>query len=246
MSRFFNYNREGKGVSKADIAAESPIKRIWTEYLHRFWQLVLLNVLYLLACVPLITIGPATAALCYVFRNMTQARPVDFFWDFIEKCKEHFKQGVIVSVIQLLVAVVLVVSFSMWTSPNFGASEGMRTFAVILIFCVGYLFFFGSFYLYPMMSSFDLSVKQLFRNSMILALTQLWRNLLILLTGVVFVVLTFLLWPLTFPVPLFIAFSTLFYVAVALVFPVLMKHVAVPDEAPPAVAEETEEDLFVE
>jgi uncharacterized membrane protein YesL len=56
---------------------------------------VLLNVLYLLACVPIITIGPATAAMNYVCRNFSQGKPVSFFTDFIEKCKEYFKKGVL-------------------------------------------------------------------------------------------------------------------------------------------------------
>lgn len=230
MKLFFNYNKEGRGVSKEDVAAESPVKRFFTEYIHRFWQLVLLNVIYVIACIPIITIGPATAAMNYVCRNFSQAKPVDFFSDFIEKCKEHFKQGVIVGLIQLIGSALLVWSFLSWTDAGLTISTGFKTAAVIVLFLVGYLLFFGSFYVYPMMVSFDLTTKQLLRNSAILAMTQLWRNIVLLLVLAVLVIVTFLFWPLTFPIPLFLAFTLMAYVANGLIFPVLKRYVATPDQ----------------
>lgn len=241
MSSFFNYNKEGRGVTKEEVAAESPLKRFGTEFLHRFWQLVLLNVLYLVACVPIITIGPATAAMNYVCRNFSQAKPVSFFTDFIEKCKEHFKQGVAVFLIQLFAGALLISSFMMWTSSGWNVSEGWRTAAVIVIFLVGYLFLCGSFYLYPMMVSFDLTVKQLFRNSFILVVTQLWRNIVMLLVAAVLIVVTFLFWPLSFPLPLFLAFTLACYVNNALVYPVLKRYVASPEATAPLAEESAEQ-----
>ena len=234
MSVFFNYNKEGRGVTPEDVASESPVKRFFTEYFHRFWQLIFLNCLYIIACVPIVTIGPATAAMNYVCRNMTQGKPVSFFSDFVEKCKEHFRQGVIVGLIQVATAALLILSFLSWTSSGWGATEAWRTAAVIVIFLVGYLFFFGSFYLYPMMVSFDLTVKQLFRNSFILAMTQLWRNLVILAVAVALVFLTFLFWPLSFPVALFLLFATLFFTSNALIYPILVRLVATPAGEEPA------------
>ena len=240
MSVFFNYNKEGRGVTRADVEAESPVKRFFSEFFHRFWQLVFLNVIYLIACVPIVTIGPATAAMNYVCRNFTQGKPVSFFSDFVEKCKEHFKQGLAVGLIQVFSTVLLVLSFLSWTSADFNVGGTIRTIAVIVIFLVAYLMFFGSFYLYPMMVSFDLTVKQLFRNSFILAMTQLWRNLIILGVTLLLLFLTGLIWPVTFPVFLFLFFAVLFFTSNALVFPVLMRYVALPEEE--AAAEESDEE----
>lgn len=246
MSRFFNYNKEGPGVSREDVLYESPVKRACSEFFHRFWQLVLLNVLYLIACVPIITIGPATAAMNYVCRNATQGKPVSFFTDFIEKCKEHFKQGLAVWLIQLAVGALLVGSYFSWTDGEFLVSSTFRTVAVVVIFFFGYLLLFGSFYLYPMMVSFDLSVKQLIRNSAILCMTQLWRNLVILATLAVLVVLTLFFDILFLPFHLFVSFSLINYVSNALIFPVLKRYVAEPvepekEKKAPEIPEESEE-----
>lgn len=235
---FQHYEREGKGVTKADVAAESPVKRFFAELGHRFWQLIVLNLLYLLACIPVVTIGPATAAMNYVCRNFSQAKPVDFFTDFIEKCKEHFKQGFFAFLIQAAIGALLYGSFEAWTNPAFGfqASSGWKTVAVVLIFFVAYLLICGTFYLFPMMVSFDLPLKQLIRNSVILAMSQFWRNLVMLAGAAVFLLLPSLLlyleatWFLV--IPLFFTFSFTAYLNNGLVFPVLKKYVATPDPVP--------------
>lgn len=242
MNLFPNYNKEGRGVTKAEVSAETPLKRFFVEFLHRFWQLILLNLLYLIACVPIITVGPATAAMNYVCRNFSQAKPVFFFSDFIEKCKEHFKQGIIVWLIQLVSGALLIGSFFSWTDASFNVSGGFRTVAVVILFVFAYLLLFASFYIYPMMVSFDLSVKQLIRNSIILAMTQLWRNIVMLLVLVLLAVLTFLFWPLTFPVPLFLAFAVMTFVSNSLIFPVLKRYVAAPDTPEPEESESTAEE----
>lgn len=238
MGLFNRYQREGKGVTKEEVAAETPIKRFFVEYVHRFWQMIVLNMLYLLACAPIITIGPATAALNYVCRNFSQAKPVDFFSDFVEKCKEHFKQGFFASLIQILLAVALYFSFESWTSPAsvFNAPSGWKTAAAVLIFFVAYLLVCSSFYLYPMMVSFDLSLRQLIRNSVILAMTQFWRNLVMIAVAVLLLGMSaavFVGLPVLLPIPLFLAFSTMAYFNNSIVFPVLKKYVAAPEEETP-------------
>ena len=243
MGIFFNFNKEGKGVTKQDVASESPIKRFFTEFIHRFWQLVLLNAIYLLACIPIITIGPATAAMNYVCRNFSQAKPAYFFSDFIEKCKEHFKQGILVGIIQLAVGALLSTSLYSWVYGEFDAPAIFRTVAVVVIFIFGYLLLFGSFYMYPMMVSFDLKIKQLIRNSVILALTQFWRNIVIFLVLAALLLLTYLFWPLTLPLPLFLGFTLMAYVSNALIFPVLERYVAAPVQEKTAESvEKSEED----
>ncbi|MBQ5742883.1 MAG: hypothetical protein IIV79_01665, partial [Clostridia bacterium] len=130
-----------------------------------------------------------------------------------------------------------------WVYGGFEAPSVFRTVAVVVIFVFGYLLLFGSFYIYPMMVSFDLTVKQLIRNSVILALTQFWRNIVMLLVMIALLILTYLFWPLTLPVPLFLGFTLMAYVSNALIFPVLERYVATPVEEKTAESSEnTEED----
>ena len=88
-----NYDKEGAGVSKTEDRRPGFV-RFFYVIGHRFWQIVVLNALYIFACLPIVTIGPATAGMTYVLRNYSQEKHADMFSDFVDKCKEHFKKGV--------------------------------------------------------------------------------------------------------------------------------------------------------
>ena len=62
-------------------------------YLRHFWELLRLNLLYIIACIPIITIGPATAAMTKLCRNYYQERHVYIWTDFWKAFKDNFKQG---------------------------------------------------------------------------------------------------------------------------------------------------------
>ena len=84
MGLFGNYNKEGKGVSINEEKKSFPVRYIKV-FTSRFWQLVVLNLMYVFACLPIITIGPATAGFTYVLRNYSEGKPVYLFSDFMEK-----------------------------------------------------------------------------------------------------------------------------------------------------------------
>ena len=92
---FFNANfeKEGKGVSK-DIQAPRFI--LFFQIIgRRFWDLILLNLLYILFCIPIVTIGPATAAMTKILRNYARQEHAFLWADFIETFKANWKQAAI-------------------------------------------------------------------------------------------------------------------------------------------------------
>ena len=64
----FDYSKPGKGVDK-----NGPQKKrffhFFELYFRKFWKLITLNMLYVLFCIPIVTIGPATAAMTYILKN---------------------------------------------------------------------------------------------------------------------------------------------------------------------------------
>ncbi len=99
-------NRE-KGVDK-----NGPQKKrffhFFELYFRKFWKLITLNLIYILFCIPIVTIGPATAAMTYILKNYTMERPVFFWSDFLEAFKKNWKQGFVMGLID---AVLLVLSY---------------------------------------------------------------------------------------------------------------------------------------
>ena len=188
----YDYNKEGPGVDKneaPDNAFVRFFKVIWT----KFGQLVILNIVYLFACAPIVTIGPATAGLTYVLRNFSQGKPVFFMSDFLEKCKDHFKTAFLVTIIDALVAVLIYLSFMFWSDPSISIPSFFRPLALVVTFLVAYLLVCMNLYIFPMMVSFDLPLGKLIKNSLILSMYKIWQNLAMILFALAIAVLCFVL-----------------------------------------------------
>ena len=222
-----NYSKEGAGVSKS--APERPgFVRFFYVIGHRFWQIVVLNVVYLFACIPIITIGPATAGLTYVLRNYSQEQHADYFSDFVEKSKEHFLKGLLASILTVIVGVIAWFAFNFYTTAEM--SSTIRVIALVVILYVVYMLISVNLYIYPMMVSFDLPFKKVLRNSWILATYKPLRNIAMILFNGVIYFLCFSFFPVSLPVILFLAFSICNLFNNFMIYPLLVKYVATPKE----------------
>ena len=225
-----NYSKEGAGVSKS--TPERPgIVRFFYVIGHRFWQIVVLNVLYLFACIPIFTIGPATAGMTYVLRNYSQEQHADFFSDFIDKSKEHFVKGLLASLLTTVVGILTWFAFNFYTTAEMTST--IRVIALVVTLYIVYMLISVNLYIYPMMVSFDLPFKKVLRNSWILATYKPLRNIAMIIFNVAVYFLCFSFFPVSLPVILFLAFSICNLFNNFLIYPLLVKYVATPYEAAP-------------
>ena len=239
MAGFFKYNdKEGPGVSKKELAAPAYV-RFFKIFFLRIANMVGLNLLYIFCCLPIITIGPATAGFTYVLRNYSQGKHVDMMYDFMRKAKEHFKDGVILSVIDIILGVVLYFSISFWITEYTGT---IRTVALVALFFVFYVVICVNLYIFPMLVSFDIPLKKLIRNSILLAVGKIWRNLAMILVNGAAVVLFFLTFPLLVPIYLFAVISFCGLFNNFMIYPVLVKYVAKPSIVVDEKSSDTEND----
>ena len=72
MGLFGGYENAGPGIPKSELEKKGIFK-FFEIYGRKFWKLIELNLIYLLFCIPIITFGPATAALLKIARNYTSA-----------------------------------------------------------------------------------------------------------------------------------------------------------------------------
>ena len=88
-----NFQKPGKGVKK-----EEPEKKRFFQFFDLFFRkitrLIQLNLLYLLFCIPIITIGPATAAMTKILRYYVEEKPVFLCSEFWAAFKENFVYSV--------------------------------------------------------------------------------------------------------------------------------------------------------
>ncbi len=218
MFSMFDPTREGKGVKKQTVQ-KKRFFLFWELVGRKFTKLCLLNMLYVLCCLPIITIGPATAGLMYVLRNMAQEKPVFLVHDFFDAFKKNFKNALITGIIVILVFAIAIFAGSFYISLGgagldsfFGMDASTTatfgTVAAIVAFVAGFFMMFMSYYVYLLIVTVDLPLKKIFKNSALLAIAGFKTNIIttliiILILGLCFVGL--LLVPINFFVTILLA-----------------------------------------
>ena len=129
----------------------------------------------ILPFVPFMFIGPTTAGLTYVVRNFSRQEHAFVVSDFFEHTKKNFVQG-------LLASIIMTAAYYLFLNAvifYFNSPVNKNVVSVFSIFA-GYILVIASFYVYPLMVTFDLKLHAIFKNSVILAFVNLPWNLLTL------------------------------------------------------------------
>ena len=139
---------------------------------ERLTNLVVLNLLYLVFCIPIVTIGPATAALHYVTLKYA-ANEEDRVWaPFIHSFRQNLKQGILVGLIATAVGVFLAFDlYWIYQVVNAGQAFDKVVLVLVSLACIVYLMMTA--YIYPLLARYDNSIKQMFRTAIILAIRHL-------------------------------------------------------------------------
>ena len=188
----FNYSKPGPGVDK-----NGPKKKrffyFFELYGRKFWKLIELNLLYLVCCIPIVTIGPATCGLVYILRNFANEKPVFMVSDFFDAFKSNFKQGFVIGLFDLLTTGIVSVAL-IWYIANQQLSIAM---AIPLVICiiVEVLLMFMRFYTYLMTVTVELPIKYILKNSFIFAFLGLKSNLISGFWTVLLILPLLWLWP---------------------------------------------------
>ncbi|AGC68183.1 hypothetical protein Cst_c11880 [Thermoclostridium stercorarium subsp. stercorarium DSM 8532] len=138
-------------------------------------------------CLPLITVGPAQAGMTYILRNYSREEHAFIWGDFKEQAIKNFKQSMIVSIINAFFTVLVILDIYFYL--NFNKDNLLMTAATAFIIVAFLIFMMMSMYIYPMMVTFDLTIRQLYKNAFLFAIMKFFPNLLILI--VIFLIVFF-------------------------------------------------------
>lgn len=135
----------------------------------------------LMTLLPVITLGPVQAGFTYILRNYSREEHSFIWWDFKETFIKNFKQGMAITAIDIVVMYVLGIAINFYTSQNGLISTAATSFVVLslVIFSIMHL------YIYPMLVTVKLSVKDIYKNAFIFSILKLFPNLLFFVLNVV-------------------------------------------------------------
>ena len=174
----FNYEKEGPGIEK-----DAPPKKtfiVFFEMVKRnFWKFIPVSLVYVLMSVPVITGGLASVGITHVTRNTARDKHSFGMSDFFEVVKKNFKQAFIAGIINALVLAVAAFA-AYFYFQQYKATESffyLAGFSIILSLLM--VFSFAKYYMWTMIITFKLKLKDVYKNSIRFAFANLWRNLLL-------------------------------------------------------------------
>ncbi len=149
------------------------------KFLSTMLDLCILNVLFVISCLPIFTIGTALTSIHYVMITGWDTQNMRLFAMYFKSFKQNFKQSTVVWLIMLLVGVFL--GFTGWmVYQQSKVDDGVifMLFVIIyVIFCIIYLCVMT--YVWPLIAKFENNTKTTVKNALILALSHLPSTLIV-------------------------------------------------------------------
>ncbi|KAB1435811.1 YesL family protein [Candidatus Galacturonibacter soehngenii] len=150
-------------------------------FMSKVADLIILNIIYCLCCVPIITIGPATTALYYVTLKMVKNEESYIIKSFFKSFKLNFKQGLAIGLLLMAAAGVIVGDIYIMLSWD---AKYKFVLIVIFIFLL-VIWMFISIYVFPLLATFENTIKQTLKNSLLMSIRHLPSTVLMFILTVI-------------------------------------------------------------
>lgn len=152
---------------------DSPLMR----GLGKVADLLLLNMLVLLCCIPIVTVGASLTGLHYMALKMARDEECYIARGFFKSFKQNFKQATLIWLLMLFVIAVLVVDFLIMGNSSIEFSGVIRV--IITVFAV--MVFFTFMYIFPMLAKFENTILRTVQNAFLTSILQFPKTVLMVI-----------------------------------------------------------------
>ncbi len=156
--------------------------------LNKAADLVILNLLFIITCIPVFTIGAALTALSCVTLKMKDGNEGYAWRTYLRSFKENFRQSTVIWVGLLVILMVLVTDYYVVRDMNGTAWMAIK----VVVFAGLLLWLMMVMYVFPLQSRFYNPIRQTVRNALLLAISNAPRAICGAVVVVAAVVATFL------------------------------------------------------
>lgn len=161
--------------------------------LNRLSDLVILNVLWFICCLPIVTIGASTTALYYVTIKIVNDEDAYIAKNFFKSFKENFIQSTIIWIIMAMIGAMVVWDF--FLLPNTVSPDSSLYTGVFSILCfVAFMTLLVLVWVFPLQARLENKIRHTFKNALLLGFRHLPTTLLliVILVACVWFAATFL------------------------------------------------------
>jgi len=157
-------------------------------FFSRVFDIIYLNFLCLICCIPIITIGPSFTALYYCMFKILRKRDSSISNMFSHSFKSNLKQGISVTVFFIVITLFLLADFYICNHTDIEHLQQLKLILYIILFI-----FIGTVsYTFPVLAQFDNTSKNIIRYAFLLAVYN-WKYTFIITFLNSFPILLFIL-----------------------------------------------------
>lgn len=172
---FFNYEKPGKGVPE-NAPQRKGIFLCLELIFRKFGKLIILNAAFVVSCIPIITIGIASAAIVQVINDYLDGEQSLDVSSYFSAFKKHFKQGIAIGIVNILFAFGFI-----YNLLYFGFTDGLLSSYMTWLFgALIAILYMVQIFVYNLMARNRASVLELYTNAFIITLAKLPMNVLAL------------------------------------------------------------------
>lgn len=228
----FDFAKEGPGVNKKE-AKKKRFFFFWELYTRKFWRLVLLNLLYFALCLPIVTIGPATAGFFFVLRKLSNEEPVFLVSDFFEGFRKNWKQSCVIFLLDVVLCFLLPFATDFYYAQAQVEGSASWLFYIPMGLCASAMFIglMMHYYIHLLIVTTNLKLKPILKNSFLLTCIAFKTNFLttvfVAVAAVAAIGLSLLFFPLIILIP-FIVLSTIGFIISFNSYQYILKYVVEP------------------
>lgn len=144
---------------------------------------LVLNFVFILTCIPIVTIGASMTAMNGVFMKVINERDVNPFTEYFVIFKQNFLKSTPIWLLSMLIMTIMYVDMYYWF--NIGIKEGPYAYVMIALSAVVIVFFLMVLHtVFPLIARFDMTVKEYIINAVRITL----KDLLLSFEGLFFTV----------------------------------------------------------
>lgn len=153
-------------------------------FMGKVADVIILNILFIVTCIPIITIGTSLTALYSVSLKLADGKDPYIAQEYFRSWKSNFKQST------LLWIILLPISFLLIFNLNIESAGTIYTFMHIGMVAALVLLGMISLYAFPLLAKFENTLKQTIMNAFLMSLRHLLTTCMLFGTSLFFVIVT--------------------------------------------------------
>lgn len=154
-------------------------------FLNKFADLIYLNILTAICCIPIFTIGASLTALHYVLLKMVKNEEGYITKSFFKSFKQNFKEATLIWLILLFAVLILAGDFLIFRYSGINFPQWLQ----IVIVAVGIVLLFATMHLFPLLSRFDNNIINTYKNSLFMGILNLPKTVVMMVCWAIPVVI---------------------------------------------------------